>query len=136
MKSECALKGHSGVALLLAFAAFSLCAPAAADTLDAKALSGVVSGHTWQEKNIAGAGYLYWTWNSDGSVCLRQEPTGSCMDTGSWKLDGDSVCYDLSWWGKSGGYNARCFRIADKGGGHYEMIPVSGVTTFEFTIPE
>jgi hypothetical protein len=125
----------TGAALLLAFAAFSLPAPAAADTLDAKTLSGLVSGHTWQERSISGTD-LYWAWDSDGSVCLREEKTGPCMDTGRWKLDGDSVCYDLSWWGKSGGYNARCFRIADKGGGHYEMIPVSGVTTFEFTIPE
>jgi hypothetical protein len=56
------------------------------------------------------------------------------MDTGRWKLNGDSVCYDLSWWGKSGGYNARCVRVSGKGDGRYEMIPVDGVTTFDFTI--
>ena len=134
MKRENILKGHSGVALLLAFAAFSLCAPVAADNLDAKTLSGLVSGHTWQQENTVGGGYLYWVWNSDGSVCLREEKTGSCMDTGRWKLDGDSVCYELSWWGKSGGYNARCNRVAGKGGGRYEMVPVNGVTTFPFTI--
>lgn len=133
MKAKKVLKGHSGAALLLAFAAFSLCAPVTADTLDAKTLSGLVSGHTWQSK-YGGGGYLYWAWNSDGAVCLRQEASGSCMDTGRWKLDGDSVCYELSWWGKSGGYNARCYRVAGKGKGHYEMIPVDGVTTFPFTI--
>lgn len=134
MKSENVLKGRSGAALFFAIAAFSLCAPVAADTLDAKTLSGLVSGHTWQEVNSVGGGYLYWAWNPDGSVCLRQEATGSCMDTGRWKLDGDSVCYELSWWGKSGGYNARCNRVASKGDGRYQMIPVDGVTTFDFTI--
>ena len=134
MKSENILKGHSGAALVLAIAAFSLYSPVAAGTLDAKTLSGLVSGHTWQQKDTVGGGYLYWEWNSDGSVCLRQEKTGSCMDTGRWKLDGDSVCYELSWWGKSGGYNARCNRVAGKDAGHYEMVPVDGVTTFPFTI--
>ncbi len=134
MKSENVLKGHFGAALLLAFAAFSLCAPVTAETLDAKALSGLVSGHTWQEQNVVSGGYLYWEWKSDGSVCMRQEASGSCMDTGRWKLDRDSVCYELSWWGKSGGYNARCYRVAGKGPGRYEMVPVDGVTTFPFTI--
>ena len=133
MKSQNVLKGRSGAALVLAFAAFSLCAPVAADTLDAKALRNLVSGHSWQQVNISG-GYLYWTWNPDGSVCLRQEATGSCMDTGRWKLDGDSMCWELSWWGKSGGYNAKCIRVAGKGDGRYQMIPVDGVTTFDFTI--
>ena len=125
-----------GAALLLAFAAFSLPAPAAADTLDAKTLSGLVSGHTWKQVNTVSGGYLYWAWNTDGAVCLRQAATGSCMDTGRWKLDGDSVCHELSWWGKSSGSNVRCYRVAGKGDGHYEMIPVDGVKTFEFTIPE
>jgi hypothetical protein len=135
MKSENLLHGHSSAALLLAFAAFWLCAPAAADTLDAKTLSGLVSGHTWKQENpnIASGGYRYWEWNADGSVCMRED-AASCMDTGPWKLDGDSVCYELSWWGKSTGYNARCWRVADKGDGRYEMIPVDGVTTFRFTI--
>ena len=136
MKSGDLLKGHCGVALLLAVAAFSLSAPAAADTLDAEALSGLVSGHTWKQVNTVGGGYLYWAWNTDGAVCLRQEATGSCMDTGRWKLDGDSVCHELSWWGKSSGSNVRCYRVAGKGEGHYEMIPVDGVTTFEFAVAE
>ena len=136
MKSEDLLKGHSGVALLLAVAALTLSAPAAADTLDAEALSGLVSGHTWKQVNTVGGGYLYWAWNSDGSVCLRDDKTGPCMDTGRWKLDRDSVCHELSWWGKSGGFNVRCYRVASKGDGRYEMIPVDGVTTFEFAVAE
>ena len=108
--------------------------PASAETLDAKTLSGLVSGHTWKSERLVGPGSLYWEWKPDESVCLRQEATGSCMDTGRWRLDGDSLCYELSWWGKSSGLNARCVRAARKGDGRYEMIPVNGVTPIEFTI--
>ena len=113
---------------------FLTVSPVSAETLDAKRLSGLVSGHTWQSGSLVGPGHLYWEWKPDKSVCLRQEATGSCMDTGRWKLDGDSLCYEFSWWGKSSGLNARCVRAVNKGDGRYEMIPVDGVTPIGFTI--
>jgi len=134
MKSQNVLKGHLGPATLFASAAILLCSPVSAETLDAKAVGGLVSGHVWQQKRLAGSGFMYWAWNADGSVCLRDEKAGSCIDTGRWRLDRDSVCWELSWWGKSDGYNVRCVRVGAKGKGRYEMVPVDGVTNIEFTI--
>ena len=130
-RSSCAVVA---ITLFVAFAAFFLSAPVAAGTLDAKALNGLVSGHSWQVQSVSGPGHVFWAWKSDGSLCLQQEATGSCIDSGRWKLNGDSVCYELSWYGKSGGYNARCVRVVSKGDGHYQMVPVDGVTPFNFTV--
>jgi len=134
MKSLDISKWRPGAAALFVPAAFFLCSPVSADTLDAKTVGGLVSGHTWQQKRLAGSGFMYWAWSSDGSVCLKNEMAGSCIDTGRWKLDRDSVCWELSWWGKSDGVNSRCVRVAAKGDGRYEMVPVDGVTKIEFTI--
>jgi len=134
MKSLDISKWRSGCAAMFVPAAFFLCSPVSADTLDAKVVGGLVSGHVWQTKRLAGSGFMYWAWGSDGSVCLRQEKAGSCIDTGRWRLERDSVCYELSWWGKSEGITSRCVRVAAKGEGRYEMVPVDGVTNIEFTI--
>ena len=126
--------GIAGAAALIAAAIFLPCSPASAEALDAAAVGKLVSGSTWQQKGWSGPTYIYWTWNPDGSVCLRDEKAGSCIDTGRWRLDGNSVCYELTWWGKSYGMSARCFRVAAKGDGRYDMLLVDGVTPIEFTI--
>jgi hypothetical protein len=118
----------------------AICLPSsaiAAATLDAKAARDLISGHMWQQKRIAGPGYIYWSWKSDGTVCLRlDEKTGSCADTGRWKLDGDRMCYEITWWEKSSGGNSGCFRIVNKGNGRYETLQDNGLTLYVFTIAE
>lgn len=71
-----------------------------AATLDAKAAKNLISDRIWQQKNPHGPGLKYWSWKSDGSVCLRtDDKTGKCADTGHWKLDGVRLCYDVAWAG-------------------------------------
>ena len=124
----------------------SLCAALAVTTLaiakdgdkqflDAKAAKGLISDRTWQANKIAASGYNYWSWKSDGSVCLRLESkTGKCDDTGHWKLEGDRFCYEVTWWSKSYGLNSSCFRIQDEGKGHYRGIKDNGLDGLLFSI--
>lgn len=121
--------------VLVATSFFVVCAavPAETVTLDAKAAKSLISDHVWQMKH--GSGYVYWSWKSDGSVCLRAEAgEGQCADTGSWKVAGNRLCYDLTWWGACGGYNFGCFRVSDKSKGWYEAIKDNGLTSFEFSV--
>lgn len=116
---------------------FTLCAnlPAAAATLDAKAASSLISDHMWQQPQPHGNGQIYWSWKSDGSVCLRTDgKTGKCADTGRWQLDGDRLCYELTWYGASMGRKSACFRIADKGKDLYEALQDNGLTLFNFSV--
>jgi len=118
---------------------FALCAnfPAAAATLDGTAAKGLISDRTWQQKARSGPTYKYWSWMSDGSVCLRTDgKTDKCADTGRWKLDDDRLCFELKWGGVSIGVKSTCFRISDKGKGLYETIQDNGLTFFEFSIVE
>ena len=133
------MKIRSRLQIPLMISLFALCAglQAADATLDAKAAKSLISGHTWRQPQPHGNAILHWSWNSDGSVCLRTEgATGKCADTGRWKLDGGRLCYDLTWWGKSIGRDSACFRISDKGGKRYEALQDNGLTLFEFSVIE
>jgi hypothetical protein len=108
---------------------------AATATLDAKAARSLISDRVWQIKKKNAAGHDYWSWKSDGSVCVRlSEKTGKCADTGRWKLDGERLCYELTWLGVTWGMKSACFRISDRGKGRYEGLQDNGFTLFEFTI--
>jgi len=127
-------RSRSALLILVAISFFVVGAAvqAATATLDAKATKNLMLDHVWQMK--LGSGHAYWSWKSDGSVCFRVEAgEGKCADTGSWKLDGNRLCYDLTWWGASGGFKSSCFRVSNKGKGWYEAVEDNGVTLFEFS---
>lgn len=103
--------------------------------LDAKATKSLVSNHMWQTPIIGGPGHYFWFWKSDGTVCLRQnEKAGKCLDTGTWKLKGNRLCYELTWYGSGLGLKSRCLRVVDKGKGHYEEMEESGLSTLKFSV--
>lgn len=127
--------------LSLVTSAFLLCVPCAslwaAANLDAKAASSLISGRMWQQQAAHGPGKVYWSWKSDGSVCLRTDETSSkCADTGRWNLEGERMCYELTWWGASVGRKSACFRIVDRGKGKFEALQDSGFSLFEFSVVE
>jgi len=133
------MKISSRLAIPLMISFFALCAnfQAAAATLDSNAARSLISDHTWQQPSYSGPGSNYWSWKSDGSLCLRTEDKkNKCADTGHWKLDAERLCYELTWWGASDGRNAACFRITDLGKGRYEALQDSGFTLFEFSVVE
>lgn len=109
--------------------------PVSSATLDGKAMRTLTSDQVWQVTSNRGPGRNYWAWKADGSVCLRVgEKTGKCTDTGHWKIEGDRLCYELSWWGATDGMKSGCVRIAEKGKAAYEALEESGVTRFEFSL--
>ena len=123
------------IPFLTSFLALAASLQAAAATLDSEAAKSLITGRMWQQPQPHGTGQLYWSWNSDGSVCLRTDgKTGNCADTGTWKLDGDRICYKLTWYGKTSGRQSACFRISDKQKGLYEALQDNGLTLFEFSV--
>ena len=110
---------------------------AAAQELDGSAVEKLALQGIWAaEEN----GYGYWSWNEDGSVCLRLfEPNGDCADTGTWAIDGDFICYELAWWGEAYGQRAACISAVAHEGMPYEVLfqdDVLVVTMFHFTVLE
>jgi hypothetical protein len=115
---------------------FALCpgSKAADTTLDAKALHTLASGHTWRAKFYFSS-LTFWSWNPDGSFCLDvNSESGKCDDTGTWKLDGDRLCYKTTWWGQTTGLGAGCIRVVglDKGG--YDAIQDNGMPQYNFSL--
>lgn len=124
-----------GAGVLLAIACCALSSTAAAAALDSKATSSLLAGHTWQLKKPRGPGNDYWSWSTDGSVCLRLgESTGKCADTGRWKLNGERVCYELTWWGAESGMKSACFRVVALEKDRYGALQDSGLNLFEFSV--
>lgn len=110
-------------------------ATAGAAALDSRGTKSLLSDHTWQIKFITTGTVVYWTWRSDGSVCPRSNTIDSeCIDKGAWRLDGDRVCYQLTWLGATAGFKAQCFRVVDRGQGHYEASLDSGLPFWEFSV--
>jgi hypothetical protein len=105
--------------------------------LDAKAARDLTRDRVWQVKRPRGPGYDFWSWKSDGSVCLHLgERTGNCADTGRWWLDGQRVCYELTWWGAGNLMKSGCFRIAAQGKGQFAWLTDNEWTMQEFTIAQ
>ena len=110
---------------------------AAAQELDGSAVEKLALQGIWAAEEDA---YGYWSWNEDGSVCLRlYEPSGDCADAGTWAIDGDFICYELEWWGEAYGQRAACLKVVAHEGMPYEVLFHDEVlvdTMFHFTVLE
>ncbi len=103
---------------------------AAAETLDSAALEKLALQGTWASENRARGN---WSWNKDKTVCLRIGDTeGNCADTGTWVINNNVICYELTWWGETMGNRKACFTTQALGGGRYELLHHGGamVSTF------
>lgn len=109
-------------------------APSSAADLDAQSIRRLVSGTTWSAR-VLDTQAASWDWKSDGTVCLRLGGTSDkCDDSGTWKLDGERVCYQMTWWLKSYGLTSACLSVAELGNGRYEAKTVNGSRFMQFTI--
>lgn len=126
-KATLAISGLAAAIVLVAGA------PAQAQALDGPAIRELAVEGTW---NADSSGYGFWSWHEDGSVCLRlSEPDGECTDTGTWSIEGGSICYEFGWVFRTEGQGAGCLRITAVEG-RYEALYEGPVTTslFKFEI--
>lgn len=103
---------------------------AEAQALDGEAIQKLALQSTWVAEN---AEFGNWSWGADNTVCLRlSNQSGDCADTGTWTINGDAMCYELTWWGESGGIRINCITVHALGDGHYEALYHGGamVSTF------
>ena len=105
---------------------------AAAETLDSAALEKLALQGTWAAEHPE---FGNWSWNKDKTVCLRIGDTeGSCADTGTWVINDNVICYELTWWGKSSDNRKGCFTVQAHGDGRYETLYHGGamISTFYY----
>jgi hypothetical protein len=121
-------RAGAGILLILGV----LCeSPAPAQELDGNAIQQLAHQGIWAAEQDWG----YWSWSADKKVCLRLfGADGDCADTGTWNLDGDVMCYELTWWGESEGVRKNCVTVHGLGDGRYETQYHGGAlaSTFYF----
>ena len=115
----------------------------AAEKLGSDEFSSLVNGKTWKIQLIQAA---YWDWRKDGVVCARLvgdiDRTSKCADEGRWRLDGEKLCWKLTWLGKTSRLDKNCifaFRAAnDRLEAHRVEADGSAVpaTWFEFSVAD
>ena len=110
---------------------------AAADMLDHTTIQKLALQGTWAAEHPE---FGNWSWNKDKSVCLRVGDTkGNCADTGTWEINDNVICYELTWWGKSSGVGKNCFTVQAAGEGRYETLYHGGAmvsTMYYFKVLE
>ncbi len=60
------------------------------------------------------------------------DQNGDCADTGTWTINGDAMCYELTWWGETEGDRTNCLTVHALGDDRYEALYHGGamVSTF------
>ena len=104
--------------------------PAMAQALDGTAIQKLALQGMWIAKP---GGWGNWSWKEDKTVCLRLNKTsGKCVDTGTWEIKGDVMCYKLTWWGKAYDVKNNCYTVQALKDGWYEALFHGGamVSTF------
>ena len=111
--------GSRSLGLVLIFGSL-LTTPVHAQGLDGEAVRQLALRGVWEAEH---AEYGLWTWNVDGTVCLRVgAKEGDCADTGTWTITDNVLCYELTWWGESVDERKSCFTVQPIDEGRYETI--------------
>ena len=116
---------HHALASCLVIAMFSILMVQPATSiepavLDSNALTKLALQGTWQPKRGA---FGHWSWGEDKSVCHRMFGLKEdCSDTGTWEINDNVLCYELTWWGESYGIRKNCFTVVALDGGRYEAL--------------
>ena len=105
-----------------------LCSSAQAQELDGAALQKLTTQGTWVAEHHE---FGNWNWNKDETVCVHLRGTDKkCADTGTWVMNDNVICYELTWWG--GDTRKNCFTVQELGEGRFETLYHGGamVSTF------
>jgi len=114
---------HRALAMYLVVAMFSIfmiqpATSAEPQALNKDALTKLALQGTWQTERFG-----HWSWGEDNSVCLRLLGLDEdCSDNGTWKIDKDVLCYELTWWGESYQIRKNCFTVVSVDSGRYEAL--------------
>ncbi len=114
-------------------------AKAGTDALDANSIRQLANDKTWAMKWAAcmgGSCETFWDWHKDGSICARvidAKKIDKCADDGLWRLDGDNLCWELTWLGAGSGYKSMCVTVEAIDGGKYSTTRVGGFGSTFFT---
>ena len=117
-----------------------------AEALSEEEIQALLNGTTWKMGWSGSFTSEYtdsWEWKPDGSVCGRDrylDKDEPCTDVGKWRLEGNRLCWQYTWWPTSGGmgyYKAACFRIEGTGERKYLLInDKTGNLVFTFFVVE
>jgi hypothetical protein len=111
--------------------------PAEAQALDGTAIQKLALQGTWAAEHPE---FGNWIWNKDKTVCLRiGDAEGNCADTGTWAVNDNVICYELTWWGETTGNRKDCFTVQALGDGRYETLYHGGAmvsTIYYFKVLE
>ncbi len=129
------MKTTATIAAVWAALALGGSGSAMAQDLDGDAIRALAARGTWHAEF---AEYGFWDWREDGTVCLwLGAPTGECADTGTWSVDGNVLCYELTWWGASVGERDACVTVRALDDKRFETVFHGGAmesTMFAFGI--
>lgn len=110
---------------------------AEAQELDSAAVQKLALQGSWVAEHLE---FGSWSWKKDETVCLRVGDTkGKCADTGTWTLNDNVICYELTWWGETVGDRKNCFTVQAHGEDRYETLYHGGAmvsTMFFFKVLE
>ena len=124
-------KRLASLGLILAFGLLAN-SPAEAQELDSAAVQKLALQGMWVAEDTE---FGNWSWNKDKTVCIRIDETeGNCADTGTWAINDNVVCYELTWWGGASGVRKTCFTVQAHGDGRFETLYHGGamVSTMYF----
>ena len=127
-KMKCTQIAHVSFMSFIFAVGLLLCPSAQAQELDGAALQKLTNHGTWVAEHPE---FGNWIWNKDETVCVQLPGTDKkCADTGTWIMNDNVICYELTWWG--GDTRKNCFTVQELGGGRFETLYHGGamVSTF------
>jgi hypothetical protein len=134
---------EDGMMRLLMMVVFSLSLPlsaSAAETLNAAEIEALVNDKTWEMRIGKRKDRMtFWDWKRGGTLCARilEAPRADkCADDGQWRIEGDQLCWKLTWFGSAGGLKTQCVSIRRNPSGLFEAVAMTSAVQwfFEFAV--
>lgn len=112
--------------------------------VDNEIIAGLVANRTWQidwSACMGGANgcRTYWDFSENGTLCARgidATRNDKCADEGSWRIEENALCWELTWLGGGEGYKSTCILIKEGTADAFETTRARGIGLpfFEFTL--
>lgn len=97
-------------------------------------IAGLVANRTWHLNWLSCMGSsdcsTYWDFADDGTVCARgigATPKDQCADDGKWRIQENSLCWELTWLGGGEGYKSTCVLIKETDSHNFEATRARGL---------